>query len=128
MENFLNYQPVADRYERMPYKYCGKSGLQLPLISLGLWHNFGSVDNFEVATDMIKFAFDHGITHFDLANNYGPESGAAEMALSWILKDGIVTTVLAGASKTSQIPDNIKAVENTDFSDEEIKKINDIAL
>ena len=68
MENSLNYQPVADRYERMPYKYCGKSGLQLPLISLGLWHNFGSVDNFEVATDMIKFAFDHGITHFDLAN------------------------------------------------------------
>ena len=56
MENSLNYQPVADRYERMPYKYCGKSGLQLPLISLGLWHNFGSVDNFEVATDMIKFA------------------------------------------------------------------------
>ena len=52
----------------------------------------------------------------------------AEMALSWILKDGIVTTVLAGASKTSQILDNIKAVENTDFSDEEIKKINDIAL
>ena len=51
MENSLNYQPVADRYERMPYKYCGKSGLQLPLISLGLWHNFGSVDNFEVATD-----------------------------------------------------------------------------
>ena len=50
MENSLNYQPVADRYEQMPYKYCGKSGLQLPLISLGLWHNFGSVDNFEVAT------------------------------------------------------------------------------
>ena len=71
---------------------------------------------------------DNGITHFDLANNYGPESGAAEMALSWILKDGIVTTVLAGASKTSQIPDNIKAVENTDFSDEEIKKINDILI
>lgn len=71
---------------------------------------------------------DNGITHFDLANNYGPESGAAEMALSWILKDGIVTTVLAGASKTSKIPDNIKAVENTDFSDEEIKKINGIAL
>ena len=66
MENSLNYQPVADRYERMPYKYCGKSGLQLPLISLGLWHNFGSVDNFEVATDMIKFAFDHGITHFEM--------------------------------------------------------------
>ena len=54
MENSFSYQPAAGRYERMPYKYCGKSGLQLPLISLGLWHNFGSVDNFDVATDMIK--------------------------------------------------------------------------
>ena len=87
MENSLNYQPVADRYERMPYKYCGKSGLQLPLISLGLWHNFGSVDNFEVATDMIKFAFDHGITHFDLANNYGPVPGSAESNFGRILRE-----------------------------------------
>lgn len=54
MENSFSYQPAADRYEQMPYTYCGKSGLQLPLISLGLWHNFGSVDNFNVATDMIK--------------------------------------------------------------------------
>ena len=61
MENSFSYQPAAGRYERMPYKYCGKSGLQLPLISLGLWHNFGSVDNFDVATDMIKYAFDHGV-------------------------------------------------------------------
>ena len=87
MENSLNYQPVADRYERMPYKYCGKSGLQLPLISLGLWHNFGSVDNFEVATDMIKFAFDHGITHFDLANNYDPVPGSAEINFGRILRE-----------------------------------------
>ena len=87
MENSLNYQPVADRYERMPYKYCGKSGLQLPLISLGLWHNFGSVDSFEVATDMIKFAFDHGITHFDLANNYGPVPGSAESNFGRILQE-----------------------------------------
>ena len=53
MENSFSYQPAADRYEQMPYTYCGKSGLQLPLISLGLWHNFGSVDNFNVATDMM---------------------------------------------------------------------------
>lgn len=66
MDYPLNNQPATDRYDRMQYKYCGKSGLQLPLISLGLWHNFGSVDNFSVATDMIKYAFDHGITHFDL--------------------------------------------------------------
>ena len=60
MDYPLNNQPATDRYDRMQYKYCGKSGLQLPLISLGLWHNFGSVDNFSVATDMIKYAFDHG--------------------------------------------------------------------
>ena len=56
MDYPLNNQPATDRYDRMQYKYCGKSGLQLPLISLGLWHNFGSVDNFSVATDMIKYA------------------------------------------------------------------------
>ncbi len=87
MENSFNYQPAADRYEHMPYKYCGKSGLQLPLISLGLWHNFGSVDDFDVATDMIKYAFDQGITHFDLANNYGPVSGSAETNFGRILKE-----------------------------------------
>ena len=78
MDNSFTYQPAPDRYERMQYKYCGKSGLQLPLISLGLWHNFGSVDDFNVSTEMIKYAFDHGITHFDLANNYGPVPGSAE--------------------------------------------------
>ncbi len=62
----------------MKYKYCGNSGLQLPLISLGLWHNFGDVDNFEEATAMVRYAFDNGITHFDLANNYGPPPGSAE--------------------------------------------------
>ena len=72
MDNSFAYQPATERYERMLYKYCGRSGLKLPLISLGLWHNFGSVDDFTMATDMIKYAFDHGITHFDLANNYGP--------------------------------------------------------
>ena len=71
-----NYQPATGRYDQMKYKYCGKSGLQLPLISLGLWHNFGSVDDFAVAADMIKYAFDHGITHFDLANNYGHDMWA----------------------------------------------------
>ena len=83
MDYPLNNQPATDRYDRMQYKYCGKSGLQLPLISLGLWHNFGSVDNFSVATDMIKYAFDHGITHFDLANNYGPVPGSAETDM-WV--------------------------------------------
>ena len=60
------------------YKYCGNSGLLLPRISLGLWHNFGSVDDFGVATGMIKYAFGNGVTHFDVANNYGPIPGSAE--------------------------------------------------
>lgn len=122
------YQAAQTRYKGMKYNRVGTSGLKLPAVSLGFWHNFGSTAPYENMKNLCFTAFDNGITHFDLANNYGPESGAAEMALSWILKDGIVTTVLAGASKTSQILDNIKAVENTDFSDEEIKKINDIAL
>lgn len=87
MDNSFTYQPATDRYNRMQYKYCGKSGLQLPLISLGLWHNFGSVDDFTVATDMIKYAFDQGITHFDLANNYGPVPGSAETNFGRILKE-----------------------------------------
>lgn len=70
----------------MKYRYCGKSGIQLPLLSLGLWHNFGDVDDFQVATDMINFAFDNGICHFDLANNYGPAPGSAETNFGRILK------------------------------------------
>ncbi|GHT86481.1 glyceraldehyde 3-phosphate reductase [Bacteroidia bacterium] len=62
----------------MNYRFCGNSGLQLPLISLGLWHNFGDVDDFSLATEMILHAFEQGITHFDLANNYGPPPGSAE--------------------------------------------------
>ena len=87
MDNSFAYQPATERYERMQYKYCGRSGLKLPLISLGLWHNFGSVDDFTMATDMIKYAFDHGITHFDLANNYGPIPGSAETNFGRILRE-----------------------------------------
>lgn len=69
----------------MKYNYCGNSGLQLSEISLGLWHNFGDVDNFEIAKSMIFYAFENGITHFDLANNYGPPPGSAETNLGKIL-------------------------------------------
>jgi L-glyceraldehyde 3-phosphate reductase len=71
----------------MKYNRCGKSGLLLPQISLGLWHNFGSVDNFENAESIVKEAFDKGITHFDLANNYGPIPGSAETNFGQILKN-----------------------------------------
>ena len=69
----------------MKYRFCGNSGLQLPLVSLGLWHNFGDVDDFSLATDMILHAFEQGITHFDLANNYGPSPGSAETNFGKIL-------------------------------------------
>lgn len=82
----MEYLPDSSRYEKMQYRYCGNSGLLLPIISLGLWHNFGSVDNFDTATDMIKCAFDSGITHFDLANNYGPVPGSAEENFGKIIK------------------------------------------
>jgi L-glyceraldehyde 3-phosphate reductase len=72
------YTAGSDRYSRIPYARCGRSGLQLPRISLGLWQNFGGTDSFDNARDMILKSFDHGITHFDLANNYGPPPGSAE--------------------------------------------------
>lgn len=84
-----NYQAAADRYEKMPYRRCGKSGILLPAISLGLWHNFGHVDVFDHFIRIVHTAFDHGVTHFDLANNYGPPSGAAEENFGRILKKGL---------------------------------------
>ena len=72
------YQASADRYAHMPFARCGRSGLDLPKIALGLWQNFGSRDALETARDMVLRSFDRGITHFDLANNYGPEYGTAE--------------------------------------------------
>ena len=69
--------PASDRYHAMRYQRCGRSGLVLPAISLGLWHNFGEVDVFANGRDMVLRAFDLGITHFDLANNYGPPPGSA---------------------------------------------------
>ena len=80
------YSPSLKRYDGMKYNRCGRSGIQLPAISLGLWHNFGGVDSFETSRSMIHRAFDLGITHFDLANNYGPPYGSAEKTFGKILK------------------------------------------
>lgn len=82
----MNYLPNKERYAMMRYNRCGRSGLKLPAISLGLWHNFGGVTRFENSRAMIRQAFDLGITHFDLANNYGPPSGAAEENFGRILR------------------------------------------
>jgi len=81
--------PASDRYDAMTYNRCGRSGLKLPAISLGLWHNFGGVDAYENARAMVRRAFDLGITHFDLANNYGPPPGSAEEAFGRILSQDL---------------------------------------
>jgi L-glyceraldehyde 3-phosphate reductase len=75
-----------DRYDNMLYRRCGRSGLKLPAVSLGLWHNFGDIDNQQNARDILRLAFDKGITHFDLANNYGPPHGSAEENFGRIFK------------------------------------------
>ena len=82
----MGYSPADGRYDSIPYRRTGNSGLKLPAVSLGLWHNFGGVDTIENAREMLRGAFDLGVTHFDLANNYGPPPGSAEETLGRILK------------------------------------------
>jgi L-glyceraldehyde 3-phosphate reductase len=81
----MSYTPGQDRYNEMQYRRCGNSGLMLPALSLGLWHNFGEIDDFEKCREIVHTAFDNGITHFDLANNYGPPPGGAEITFGKIL-------------------------------------------
>ena len=98
-----SYLAASDRYSKIPYERCGRSGLKLPRLSLGLWHNFGGVDAFENGREMCRAAFDMGITHFDLANNYGPPPGSSEETFGKILdldlgpyRDEIVISTKAG--------------------------------
>ncbi len=84
------YQAKESRYEKMKYNRCGKSGLLLPAVSLGLWHNFGDTSNYGNMVDLCTTAFDNGITHFDLANNYGPADGSAEKNFGRILKENFL--------------------------------------
>lgn len=83
----MSYQPSEDRYSKMVYRRCGNSGLQLPAVSLGLWHNFGHDFPYQTQRAICHAAFDHGITHFDLANNYGPPAGSAETVFGKILSE-----------------------------------------
>ncbi|MBC6699409.1 L-glyceraldehyde 3-phosphate reductase [Hymenobacter sp. BT190] len=83
----MPYQPSPGRYAAMPYRRCGRSGLKLPAVSLGLWHNFGDVDVLQNFRAILHRAFDSGVTHFDLANNYGPPPGSAETNFGRILKE-----------------------------------------
>ena len=87
----MAYIPNENRYSQMEYRRCGNSGLKLPLLSLGLWHNFGDTYSLERMAQLCETAFDGGITHFDLANNYGPPAGAAERNFGRLLK-----TIFAG--------------------------------
>jgi L-glyceraldehyde 3-phosphate reductase len=99
----MNYQADNERYNKISYRRCGRSGLKLPSISLGLWHNFGDVDDFNLGEKIILRAFDEGITHFDLANNYGPSPGSAEINFGKVIKknlhsyrDEIIVSTKAG--------------------------------
>ena len=99
----MNYQAAADRYDQMQYRRCGKSGILLPAISLGLWQNFGETDDRKVYRETLHTAFDNGVTHFDLANNYGPPGGEAEINFGKIFKkdfssyrDEIIISTKAG--------------------------------
>ena len=84
------YLADASRYENgMQYERCGRSGVLLPKVSLGMWHNFGSVDPYERSRQIVRYAFDHGVTHLDLANNYGPSAGSAEETMGRILDDDL---------------------------------------
>lgn len=85
----MDYVAKEERYDNMIYRRCGRSGLKLPVLSLGLWHNFGSTGVYDNMRAMCRTAFDNGITHFDLANNYGPEYGSAEKNFGRILKDDL---------------------------------------
>ncbi len=85
----MNYLAAADRYDSMPYRRCGRSGLQLPPISLGLWHNFGGDRPMDTSRAILRRAFDLGITHFDLANNYGPPYGSAETNFGRVLAEDL---------------------------------------
>ena len=85
----MSYQAASGRYQEMEYRRCGKSGLKLPVVSFGLWHNFGDTGNYDNMKEMLFTAFDHGITHFDLANNYGPAPGSAERNFGRILKEDL---------------------------------------
>ena len=105
-----DYQPADDRYDAMEYRFCGRSGLKLPALSLGLWQNFGTDRPKETQRAILRRAFDRGVTHFDLANNYGPPYGRAEENMGVYLRDDfsglrdeLVIPGLAGSSNPARL-------------------------
>ena len=115
------YEPNSKRYLTMTYNRCGKSGLKLPAVSLGLWHNFGDTADYENMKALVFTAFDNGIPHFDLANNYGPAPGSAEKNFGKILKeelssyrDELIISTKAGANTCLQV--STKALKGWDLT------------
>ena len=100
----MTYKANESRYDNMQYRRCGASGIKLPAISLGLWHNWGDVDSYATAKDMTQRAFDLGIHHFDLANNYGPPPGSAETNFGKILKEKKKDVLAAKGGKQLVVP------------------------
>lgn len=96
MQPTQNYRACVNRYDAADilYRRCGKSGVLLPKVSLGFWHNFGGEDSYARCREIAHYAFDHGITHFDLANNYGPPPGSAEETLGRLLRDDFAPCLL----------------------------------
>jgi L-glyceraldehyde 3-phosphate reductase len=92
----MSWTPREDRYDRMAYRRCGASGLMLPALSLGLWHNFGEDTPHETKRAIVRTAFDLGVTHFDLPNNYGPPAGSAETAFGEIYRVSVILVSLSG--------------------------------
>lgn len=141
----MSYISDEKRYDGVPYRRCGRSGIVLPPISLGLWQNFGGINVFEIGRAVIRRAFDRGVTHFDLANNYGPPYGSAEenltrvralneiangrgqslpqMAIAWVLRDKRVTSALIGARNVEQLDNSLDALKQLEFSEAELTEI-----
>ncbi len=126
----IDYRPKANRYEQIPYHRCGKSGLMLPALSLGLWHNFRNTPPMATQQSILCKGFDLGITHFDLANNYGSPYGEAErnfvihMDRTWIPHRG--THGRTGSNRPAQVEENVRALSYPALSAEELSEIEDI--
>ncbi len=120
----MPYLASDSRYSSMTYNRVGRSGLKLPAISLGWWYNFGGRDHLENGRAIARRAFDLGVTHFDLAKERG--QSLAQMAIAWTLRKPAVTSALIGASSVEQLENNLAALNNLQFSEDELQAIEKI--
>jgi aryl-alcohol dehydrogenase-like predicted oxidoreductase len=126
-----HYVPAVDRYERGRFRRCGRNGMELPLISLGLWQNFGDDRPLANSRAILRRAFDRGITHFDLANNYGPPYGSAEKNFGRIFADDFRPyrdELVISTSSVEQLEQNMAALDHLDFEADELEEIDRYAV